>query len=123
MKGGKHAYEKANNDVVELVKCAKFLNRSWAAVPQLQFYRVWHKNAEFVDHHHVHYADGPSGDMSPQTAFIDELPPISLQYEGFGYFLDIIYSNKEVPGINKVSSARLHLAVDDFAEQMSLIYI
>ena len=90
MKGGKHAYDEANDDVVELVKCAKFVNRSWAAVPQLQFYRVWHKNAEFVDHHHVHYADGPSSDMSPH-AFIDELPSISLQYGGFGYFLDIIY--------------------------------
>jgi len=50
------------------------------------------------------------------------LPPISLQYEGFGHFLDIFRGKKDVPGIQHVSCADLLSAVDDFAEKMSLVY-
>jgi hypothetical protein len=54
--------------------------------------------------------------------FMDELPFIALQYEGFGHFLDIVHSSKKVLGIDKVSYGRLHLVIDDFAGWISLIY-
>ena len=89
---------------------------SHLALPQA--YRVWKKDSEqrLLDHHRLF--DSPGDENSFGT---DNLPPISLQYTGFGHFLDIFRGKKDVPGIQHVSSDLLP-AVDHFAKEMSLIY-
>ncbi|KAI5995801.1 hypothetical protein F5J12DRAFT_855031 [Pisolithus orientalis] len=53
---------------------------------------------------------------------MDDSPPISFQYKGFGCFLDIFRGYKGVLGTESVSSQKLRSAVDKFAEFMSLVY-
>lgn len=45
------------------------------------------------------------------------LTPWSLQYAGFGHFFDIFRGCQDAPGLEKVSPARLILAVDNITSQ------
>ncbi|KAI9569493.1 hypothetical protein HD554DRAFT_2313547 [Boletus coccyginus] len=109
----KHVLEAADEDLADRVKRAKIATDSPSSVAHPQSYRNWHRTSrEFLDHRRFY--------LSPDAERC--VPPISLQYEGFGHFLDIFRGKKDVPGIQHVSSAALLLAVDHFAEEMSLIY-
>ena len=95
------------------MKRTKIANDSPSAAALPQSYRIWHKNSgDFLDHRRFPHSSGAEHCV----------PPISLQYEGFGHFLDIFRGKKDVPGIQHMSSADLLLAVDHFAEEMSLVY-
>jgi hypothetical protein len=55
-------------------------------------------------------------DDQPQD---DAIPPISLLYDGFGGFLDIMAgSTADVEGYTDVNTYKLRLAVDEFSECM-----
>ncbi|KIL58377.1 hypothetical protein M378DRAFT_170630, partial [Amanita muscaria Koide BX008] len=41
----------------------------------------------------------------------DDIPPISLLYEGFGHFLDIMDGHKNVPGLADVDVQELRMKV------------
>jgi hypothetical protein len=49
----------------------------------------------------------------------DDIPPISLLYEGFGHFFDIIDGHDNVPGLADVDSRELHRAVNGLADEMT----
>jgi hypothetical protein len=49
----------------------------------------------------------------------DDIPPISLLYEGFGHFFDIIDGRDNVLGIADVDSRELRRAVDELADKMT----
>jgi hypothetical protein len=48
-----------------------------------------------------------------------DIPPISLLYEGFGHFLDIMNGRDDVPGLDEVDVPKLQRAVDDLASKMT----
>lgn len=45
----------------------------------------------------------------------DGIPPISLLYDGFGQFLDIVAGVTDIKNLTDVKAVELQLAVDDFA--------
>jgi hypothetical protein len=49
----------------------------------------------------------------------DDIPPISLLYEGFGHFFEIIDGRDNVPGLADVDSRELHRAVNGLADEMT----
>ncbi|KAI6113733.1 hypothetical protein EDD16DRAFT_1709361 [Pisolithus croceorrhizus] len=119
----KHVLEEPNSDAMKLVKRAKIATMSPLSLAQPSTFRALHKNPEepILDHRRIHNpGDYSHGRYSHH--FIDDLPPISLQYEGFGRFLDIFRGCKEVPGMENLSSQELRSAVDELAGMMSLIY-
>jgi hypothetical protein len=77
-------------------------------------FRAWHHEKWMLDHRR-------DGDNESAEAG-DNLPPISLQYAGFGQFLDIFYDLGRVPDVDKVSSRGIRMAVDIFAEKMSRVH-
>ncbi|KAF8549503.1 hypothetical protein OG21DRAFT_1525759 [Imleria badia] len=111
---GKRAREKTC-DVVELVNRANFANEPPSKLAQPSYFRAWHRDPDkwMIDHRRA--CDEP-----PDAG--DDLLPISLQYEGFGHFLDVFRGLKNVPGVEGVLSAGIQSAVNYFADQMSLIY-
>ncbi|KAI6101103.1 hypothetical protein EDD16DRAFT_1495634, partial [Pisolithus croceorrhizus] len=117
----KRVPEEVNDDLVEIVKHTKIAIQSPSSLAEPHTFRTLHKvpGEPILDHRSVHDAENRS---SRERSFMDDLPPISLQYEGFGHFLDIFRGCKNVPGVENVSFARLRSAVDKFAESMSLIY-
>jgi hypothetical protein len=117
LKGGKCTREEADDDVVELPKRAKFATDPPSRLTLPQNFRDWHRDSEnpFLGHRGVRDYK-PFGDEPPHFS------PISLQYEGFGHFLDIFRGREGVPGVGSVSYLRLRSAVDNFAEKMSPIY-
>ncbi|KAI6100795.1 hypothetical protein EV401DRAFT_2080818 [Pisolithus croceorrhizus] len=119
--GKKRVPEEVNDDLVEIVKHTKIAIQSPSSLAEPHTFRTLHKvpGEPILDHRSVHDAENRS---SRERSFMDDLPPISLQYEGFGHFLDIFRGCKNVPGVENVSFARLRSAVDKFAESMSLIY-
>ncbi|KAI9569501.1 hypothetical protein HD554DRAFT_535796 [Boletus coccyginus] len=110
---GKHVLEAADEWIVDRVKRSKIATESPSILALPQVYRDWKRDPEECILDHCRLSDSP-GELY--------LPPISIQYEGFGHFLDIFRGKKDVPGIQHVSSAALLLAVDHFAEEMSLVY-
>jgi len=61
----------------------------------------------------------------PQEKILDDrpkednnIPPISLLYDGFGRFLDIFAGDTNVEGVNDVKVSELQFAVDEFAQLM-----
>ena len=48
----------------------------------------------------------------------DNIPPVSLLYDGFGQFLDISAGDTNVEGFNDVKVSDLQFAVDEFAQSM-----
>lgn len=114
---GKRPLEGAGSDVVEVVKRAKIATMSPSSLAQPQTFRTLHRKPEepILDHRHVDDPEDPSD-------FLDNLPPISIHYKGFGVFLDIFRGARDVRGLEFVSSLSSRRAVDEFAERMSLIY-
>jgi hypothetical protein len=49
----------------------------------------------------------------------DDIPPISLLYEGFGHSFNIIDGHHNVPRLTDVDSRELHRVVDDLADEMT----
>lgn len=121
LRGEKRALEEVDDDVVEIVKRAKIASESPSSLAQPHAFRALHKVSDglILDHRRVYDSENCS---SEEHSVVDDLPPISLQYEGFGLFLDVFRGCKNVPGMENVSSTRLRLAVNKFAESMSLIY-
>ena len=58
----------------------------------------------------------PTEDDRPRED--DNIPPVSLLYEGFGQFLDIFAGDSNVESCNDVKASELEFAVDEFAESM-----
>lgn len=114
LKGEKRPHQEAD-DVVEHTKRAKIANEPPSSLAQPRYFREWRRDPKECILDHRRDYNEPHGDTP-------DLPPISLQYEGFGHFLDIFRGRKGVPGMENVSSEKLQATVDDFAEQMSLIY-
>jgi len=52
----------------------------------------------------------------------DDMPPISLLYDGFGSFLDITNGRNNVPGMADVNVPELQAAVDELANAMIEYY-
>jgi len=52
----------------------------------------------------------------------EDLPPISLIYDGFGYFLDIFHGHLDVPGLSDICLTELQDRVDAFADSMCCFY-
>ncbi|KAG6850081.1 hypothetical protein H0H93_001214 [Arthromyces matolae] len=52
----------------------------------------------------------------------DDIPPISLLYDGFGLFLDILRGKKDIPLLIDIDIPRLRQEVDEFADQMCEFY-
>jgi hypothetical protein len=48
----------------------------------------------------------------------DGIPPISLLYDGFGEFFDILEGTTAINGFTNIKILELQLAVDEFAESM-----
>ncbi|KAK2463915.1 hypothetical protein APHAL10511_004087 [Amanita phalloides] len=48
-----------------------------------------------------------------------DIPPISVIYEGYGHFLDIMDACDNVPGLANIDVQKLQLAVDDLANSMT----
>ena len=48
----------------------------------------------------------------------NNIPPVSLLYDGFGQFLDIFAGDTNVEGFNDVKASELQNAVDEFAQSM-----
>lgn len=121
LKGEKRTLEDADNDAVGLVKRAKIATESPSDLAQLQTFRALHRDPKenILDHRRVYDINEPP--ISDPSHVVDDLPPISLHYEGFGHFLDVFRGCKNVPGIGNVSYKKMRLAVDDFAERMSFI--
>jgi len=119
LEAGKHVLEAADEKAADRVKRAKIATESPSSLAHPHVYRYWQRNPKECILDHRRFFDSPGDELSRST---DHLPPISLQYEGFGHFLDIFRGKKDVPGTQHVSSARLLSAVDHFAEEMSLIY-
>ena len=106
--------------MVDVVKRAKIANEAPLRVSQPACFRSWHESSknDMINHHHAAYASNNNTDHH----LGDDHPPISLQYEGFGHFLDTFHSCKDVPSIDKVSRLKLLRAIDAFADGMSAIY-
>ncbi|KAI9438257.1 hypothetical protein H4582DRAFT_2129245 [Lactarius indigo] len=51
-----------------------------------------------------------------------QIPPIPLLYSGFGHFLDITDGRDDVPGLADIEVAKLQMAVDTFATEMTRFY-
>ncbi|KAG6805084.1 hypothetical protein H0H93_005658, partial [Arthromyces matolae] len=47
----------------------------------------------------------------------DDIPPVSLLYDGFGLFLDILRGKKDIPLLTEIDIPRLRQEVDEFADQ------
>ena len=52
----------------------------------------------------------------------EDIPPISLLYDGFGHFLDVTGGRSNVPGLHDIKVQELEGAVDDFADKMTMSY-
>ncbi len=52
----------------------------------------------------------------------DDLPPISLIYDGFGSFLDIFLGRLDVPGLSDIDFRELQVHIDTFADSMCRFY-
>ncbi|KAG6846431.1 hypothetical protein H0H93_014006 [Arthromyces matolae] len=52
----------------------------------------------------------------------DDIPPVSLLYDGFGLFLDILRGKKDIPLLTEIDIPRLRQEVDEFADQMCEFY-
>jgi len=52
----------------------------------------------------------------------EDLPPVSLIYDGFGHFLDVFHGHLDVPGLSDVSLTELQDRVDAFAEHVSFLH-
>ena len=53
----------------------------------------------------------------------DDVPPISLMYEGFGQFLDIFLGETDVEGLRAVNTFELQRAVDGFSQLMCRFHL
>ena len=53
----------------------------------------------------------------------DDVPPISLMYEGFGQFLDIFLGETDVEGLRTVNTFELQRAVDGFSQLMCQFHL
>ena len=119
MKGRKREHEEVAEDTERRVKRGKLVDEAPSYAAQLSGVREWHDNDVcLIDHRHIHSIKVPPGDQPPHSGF----PPIALQYQGFGHFLDIVSGCKNVPGTEDVQSAELELAVDIFADRMTDFY-
>ena len=65
----------------------------------------------------------------PQQRILDDrptadrfIPPISLLYDGFGYFDDVLYERRPVPGEKNILEVELWNKVDTFADRMAEFY-
>ena len=50
------------------------------------------------------------------------IPPISLLYDGFGYFDVVLYKRRPIPGECSILEVELWDEVDTFANQMAKFY-
>ncbi|KIN96087.1 hypothetical protein M404DRAFT_1007040 [Pisolithus tinctorius Marx 270] len=119
-KGEKRTH--AEDNIVDAVKRAKITQVSPSQLADPKYYRSLNKDPEecVIEHRRVYNSKEPLD--RELSHFMDDFPPISLQYEGFGCFLDIFRGYKGVLGTENVSSQKLRSAVDKFAEFMSLVY-
>ncbi|KAH0830118.1 hypothetical protein J3R83DRAFT_1456 [Lanmaoa asiatica] len=122
----KDDHEEATYGMVELVKRAKFATDAPSAISRPQSFKTLCKDREkpilHCRHPYSETLSDPESSGNGPPYDDDDLPPISLQYEGFGHFLDIFHGREDVPGMENVSSATLISAVDDFADLMSHVF-
>ncbi|KAI6113734.1 hypothetical protein EDD16DRAFT_1834230 [Pisolithus croceorrhizus] len=121
LKGEKRAFEEADSNVVELVKRAKLATMSASSLAQPETFITLHKKPGelILDHRRVH---NPEESCKKPSDFVDNLPPVSVHYKGFGHFLEVFRGSRDVPVMESVDSESLRLVVDELAESMSLIY-
>jgi len=67
--------------------------------------------------------------LEPHQRILDDrpsadrfIPPISLLYDGFGDFDDVLYERRKVPGESSILEVELWDEVDTFADQMAQFY-
>ncbi|KAF8554451.1 hypothetical protein OG21DRAFT_1484651 [Imleria badia] len=113
LRGEKRAREEAD-EIREALKRARIANHLPSDVGKPSVYREVHTKDYLIDHRRA--CDDESPDLG------EKLPPISLQYAGFGHFLDIFYGHEHFSDTDKVSSREIRTAVDTFAERMSRYY-
>ncbi|KAI6133844.1 hypothetical protein EV401DRAFT_2252508 [Pisolithus croceorrhizus] len=111
LRGEKRAFEEADSNVVELVKRAKLATMSASSLAQPETFITLHKKPGELILDHRRPSD-----------FVDNLPPVSVHYKGFGHFLEVFRGSRDVPVMESVDSESLRLVVDELAESMSLIY-
>ncbi|KAI6094094.1 hypothetical protein F5141DRAFT_1038270 [Pisolithus sp. B1] len=107
---------------MELVKRAKLATMSASSLAQPETFITLHKKPRelILDHRRVYNPEESS--CKKPSDFVDNLPPISIHYKGFGHFLEVFRGSRDVPGMESVDSESLRLVVDELAESMSLIY-
>jgi len=94
-----------SEDVAARIKRSKVARTAPSSFAQPRTYRSTQKDLtdKILD-------DRPSED--------DDIPPVSLLYDGFGQFLDIFAGDTNVEDVNDVKVSDLQFAVDNFAQLM-----
>ena len=105
----KRALSNPSGGLHDRLKCTKFATTAPSdAAKQAAHERLQQDPSEKI------LDDRPEPDL--------DIPPISLLYEGFGHFLDIMDGRGNVPGLADIDVRELHQAVDDLANTMTLFF-
>jgi hypothetical protein len=94
-------------DELDSVLSFKFVNTSPSQMGELDEYRSLQQD--------------PATKILDDRPVEDSIPPASLLYDGFGHFMDIFRHREDVCDLC-TKRRELEFAVDDFAEQMTVIH-